>query len=553
MPSTTTCSQTGSRDALPLASRAAFRIVPAIRMIRPVLVFLALALVARGHDEVTPKPKLLQRGMPLAEVSGLPGKSQVYQIILPADVAKLTFKSARGTGDCDLFVRRGAHPTDENYEYSSTGPSTAESVSIDNPLDGPWYVLVKAYTPFRGVKLTANYDLAPGAIAVPLLLPAPGVYGGTASVRLKDETPGAVVRYTTDGAPVTAASPAYTAPLELSATTRVRVAAFGSGNAASPEVDVYYVIQQAGAVVELQSGRPLFHRCGKKGSEQLFKITVPSGQKSLRVRTEGGPGKSEVFIRQGEPPTPKKYFKRANGRGNNATFDMRDPAPGDWFILLRGRADFSGVSILASARANKPDLIVWRDTVDPFISVETFSALDCEVEEGMIDVGTHTLLRFTTQTRNIGGVDLDMPSPVNNPNFEYQACHGHYHFKSFASYRLLNKDGTPAALGKKESFCLEDIERWDPLAKPNYKYTCGSQGIQAGWADIYDGGLPGQWIDITGIPDGIYDLEITMDPLHVLDEADFVNNTEVIEVVLDTTGLLDPALPRSARHIVFRP
>ena len=522
-------------------------------MTRALLVLMAFALAARAHDEVTPKPKLLQRGLPLVELSGLPGNSQVYQIIVPADVGILTFKTTGGTGDCDLFVSRGAHPSDENYDYSSTNGNTVESISIDNPLDGPWYVLVKAYSPFRGVKLTASYDLQPGAIAVPVLLPGPGVFGEAASVRLKDETAGAIVRYTTDGTPVTTASPAYAEPLNFTATTRLRVAAFGPTNTVSPEIDVYYVIQAANTVVELQNGRPLFHRCGQKGSEQLFKINVPSGQKSLRVRTEGGPGKSELFIRQGKAPTPKKYRKRVNGAGNKASFEIKNPDPGNWFILLRGRADFSGVSILASARANKPDLIAWRETIDPFISVETFSALDCEVEEGMIDVGTHTLLRFTTQTRNIGGVDLVMPSPINNPNFEYNACHGHYHFKSFASYRLLNKDGTEAALGRKESFCLEDIQRWDPQAKPNYKYTCGNQGIQAGWADIYDGGLPGQWIDITGIADGTYDLEITMDPLHVLDEADFTNNAEVVEVVLNTAGLLDPALPRSARHIVFRP
>ena len=74
--------------------------------------------------------------------------------------------------------------------------------------------------------------------------------------------------------------------------------------------------------------------------------------------------------------------------------------------------------------------------------------------------------------------------------------------------------------------------RWDPTAKAVYRYTCSHQGIQSGWADVYDGGLPGQWIDITDVPDGTYDLEITMDPLHVLDEADFTNNTVTTQVVL---------------------
>jgi hypothetical protein len=128
-----------------------------------------------------------------------------------------------------------------------------------------------------------------------------------------------------------------------------------------------------------------------------------------------------------------------------------------------------------------------------------------------------------------------MPSPINNPDFEFAACHGHYHFKGFASYRLLDAQGLPAALGRKVSFCLLDTHRWDPQAEHRPRFNCEHQGIQAGWADIYDGGLPGQWIDITGLPDGTYTLEIILNPERILAEASYMNNLETIEVVIGTT------------------
>jgi hypothetical protein len=50
--------------------------------------------------------------------------------------------------------------------------------------------------------------------------------------------------------------------------------------------------------------------------------------------------------------------------------------------------------------------------------------------------------------------------------------------------------------------------------------------------DLYDLGLPNQWIDVTGIPDGRYWVEAEVDPERRLLEADDVNNVSRIEVAL---------------------
>src|SRR5262245_41075336 len=73
-----------------------------------------------------------------------------------------------------------------------------------------------------------------------------------------------------------------------------------------------------------------------------------------------------------------------------------------------------------------------------------FKSTDCAIEEGCVGgAGKRTLMRFDLQVPNIGNADLYFGNPVNNPAFEYSPCHGHYHLSGFASYDLLNQDGTP--------------------------------------------------------------------------------------------------------------
>lgn len=52
----------------------------------------------------------------------------------------------------------------------------------------------------------------------------------------------------------------------------------------------------------------------------------------------------------------------------------------------------------------------------------------------------------------------------------------------------------------------------------------GNQGISVGWADTYGIKLPGQWIDVTNVPDGDYILEVETNPEHSFQEKSYSNN-----------------------------
>lgn len=211
---------------------------------------------------------------------------------------------------------------------------------------------------------------------------------------------------------------------------------------------------------------------------------------------------------------------------------------GAYYIRLRayssGRYGFCSLSVVGSAPLGPglPDLIIWGPSASPRIATVTFSSGSCAVIEGMVQSGTRKLLRFSTETRNQGTADLYLGNPATNPQFVWAPCHGHYHFNHYANYRLLDSGGQRAATGLKIGFCLLDTLRWSSSASSRAKYTCSNQGIQKGWGDVYDSSLDGQWIDITGVPDGNYTLEMEVNPERVLPESNYDNNIARIPITI---------------------
>jgi hypothetical protein len=184
----------------------------------------------------------------------------------------------------------------------------------------------------------------------------------------------------------------------------------------------------------------------------------------------------------------------------------------------------------AQASVPLPDLSVVGSAVNPAISTATFSPSSCAVVEGLIQAGTRTIIRFSTETENSGTADLYFGNPANNPLFVWAPCHAHYHFQNYMSYRLRDANGQIVALGLKVGFCILDVFRWKSGSANNAKYTCSNQGIQVGWGDLYDSTLDGQWIDITGLPPGNYTIEIEANPQGIIQESNYANNITQVPI-----------------------
>jgi len=126
--------------------------------------------------------------------------------------------------------------------------------------------------------------------------------------------------------------------------------------------------------------------------------------------------------------------------------------------------------------------------------------------------------------------------------FVFHPGHNHWHLEDFALYEVwsLTPEGdldTVVAFTDKLSYCLRDNTRADmPDAPPRPFYTeCNQelQGISVGWIDTYKFDTPGQIVDISDVPDGMYALRSTVDPDNHLQEMDDTNNAAAITIEID--------------------
>jgi hypothetical protein len=177
----------------------------------------------------------------------------------------------------------------------------------------------------------------------------------------------------------------------------------------------------------------------------------------------------------------------------------------------------------------------------------------------------HTLLRFTTESVNIGAGPFELRGSrpntstptlsvvqriyddgggfrsVSVPSFMFWAGdgHNHWHVNDFISTELDRTDnGVKVGNFAKEGFCLSDSNAFKlslPGA-PNSKVYKGcvqggqtslavKMGISVGWGDRYGYTLAFQWIDITDVTPGRYKLIGTVDAQNYYRESNETNNT----------------------------
>ncbi len=119
----------------------------------------AFATVGVSCSGTTPPPTAtpLTSGVPVSGISLAKGASKLYSINVPAGRTTLTVKLAGGSGDGDLYVKRGSAPTTSSYDKRSIGSTNSETITFSAPTAGTYYVLVSAYATVTSTTLTATY------------------------------------------------------------------------------------------------------------------------------------------------------------------------------------------------------------------------------------------------------------------------------------------------------------------------------------------------------------------------------------------------------------
>ena len=154
--------------------------------------------------------------------------------------------------------------------------------------------------------------------------------------------------------------------------------------------------------------------------------------------------------------------------------------------------------------------------------------------------------------------------------YVFHEVHAHLHYQGFGQTILYPWDqvngrgATPASVGHKVGFCVIDVqlqaEYWGATGNgprghtfpfdcvlpdeidPSGPQAWVEQGVQVGWADVYGWNLADQYIDITGVPDGTYELLQIANPNDSVLESTKVDNctSTIISLVGDTVTPVQP-------------
>jgi len=186
----------------------------------------------------------------------------------------------------------------------------------------------------------------------------------------------------------------------------------------------------------------------------------------------------------------------------------------------------------------------------------------------------HEQLRFTSTVVNIGQGPLVVNAQRSAPGRPWEVVqqilgadgsvkrriplrvdpiwggdgHNHWHVPGVARYRLLRlDDGKVVAANHKIGFCFFDNTFYHSLPQtPRHRgfpndagcahgrrsATSLRMGLSVGFGDVYRWRLPGQSIDITGLPTGRYRLEGKANGDELLYESDATNNLDWVDLQL---------------------
>ena len=102
---------------------------------------------------------VLSNGVPVSLPSvATGGVSTNYTLNVPAGKTTLTFNISGGTGDADLYVRKGSAPTTSTYDCRPYLTGNSETCTFSSPAAATYYVNVRAYAAYSGVTLKGSWS-----------------------------------------------------------------------------------------------------------------------------------------------------------------------------------------------------------------------------------------------------------------------------------------------------------------------------------------------------------------------------------------------------------
>lgn len=170
-------------------------------------------------------------------------------------------------------------------------------------------------------------------------------------------------------------------------------------------------------------------------------------------------------------------------------------------------------------------------------SASAASPLEIRASNPDANLVMQTVVQYGGSTApGVGGTAL-APAAGGPPIVRFEAAddHNHFHLKNAAEYALFTEDtATMVARAQKTEagFCLEDslnaggggAQVYDVDSSNFCRNQPLTMGISPGWKDRYGAELSYQWVDLSNVQPGRYQLAARVDPTNVIRESNESNN-----------------------------
>lgn len=110
------------------------------------------------HDGGGTNPPPAGGSATLENLSGASGSFTHYYVDIPAGMSSLNVQMSGGSGDADLYVRRGSQPTTSSYDCRPYRYGNNETCSFSNPAQDRWYISIRGYSSYSGVTLQVDWQ-----------------------------------------------------------------------------------------------------------------------------------------------------------------------------------------------------------------------------------------------------------------------------------------------------------------------------------------------------------------------------------------------------------
>jgi hypothetical protein len=342
-------------------------------MLRATQAYSGVTLVADYTFEGT--VVLLSNGVPVTSISGAEGSERIYRLVVWGSPAKLEISISGGTGDADLYVKQGSPPTSSQYDYRPYLIGNDESVTVNNPANGDWFMMIRGFHAYSGLTLLATFGggTVPPEDVTTLTngVPLPGQSGATDSEKFyKIDVPAGQSKLEITISGGTGDADLYVKKGAKPTTTSWDYRPYLIGNNETVSIDnpdaatwfimlkgyaayagvtivaIYSPVPEA--VTTLTNGVPVTGLSGATSSEDFYKIDVPPGQDFLNIEISGGTGDADLYVKKGAKPTTGSWDYRPYLIGNNESVDITNPAAATWYVMIRGYQAYSGVTLVAT-------------------------------------------------------------------------------------------------------------------------------------------------------------------------------------------------------------